>query len=86
MDSRVVVAQERDTMLLSWGFCPVEKPQPGTTQGCLWSPCSAQGMTRVALVAANDVQLIMKKTTLLQMTVVFNQEMINCCTLKGVTK
>lgn len=43
-------------------------------------------MTRVALVAANDVQLIMKKTTLLQMTVVFNQEMINCCTLKGVTK
>ena len=27
-----------------------------------------------------------KKTTLLQMTVVFNQEMINCCTLKGVTK
>ena len=44
-------------------------------------------MTRVALVAANDVQqLIIKKTTLLQMTVVFNQEMINCCTLKGVTK
>ena len=28
----------------------------------------------------------LKKTTLLQMTVVFNQEMINCCTLKGVTK